>query len=263
MRLFFKTRNFNNFGQSPIRGQSKLLIILLSILIPLNNTKAQESDENMCPAIWYQSEKCEPTEELKCTCENCTKDDKCKCIIELKNDTGTITGNLKSPFMRRYEALVYIEKVEGKRFVLPRKNPVIDQKNLIFVPHILPLLIGSIVDFPNSDSVRHNVFSPPTCCKPFNLGTYEAGIIKNLTFDKECVVPLLCNVHAEMSAFVIVLQNPYFSITDKEGKFTIRNVPQGEYNLTFWHEKLKPVVQKNTVTSQKTTEVIFKELKIK
>lgn len=250
------------------------LIYILSITIPLLDSGAfgleplvegsvRPQENNMCPAIWYQSERCNPDEKTKCICDECTKDDKCKCIIELKKDTGTITGNLKSPFMRRYEAVVYIEKIEGKKFILPGKNAVMDQKNLIFVPHILPILVNSTVDFPNSDTVRHNVFSPPTCCKPFNLGTYSVGITKSVTFDKEGVIPLLCNVHAEMSSFIIVLQNPYFSITDKEGNFTIRNVQQGEYNLIFWHEKIKSVSKKVTITIEKTTEVIFERLETK
>lgn len=182
---------------------------------------------------------------------------------EENKSTGTITGVIKNPIIRVKEAAVYVEKAEDRRFELPRENPVIDQVNLVFVPHVLPVLVGTIVDFPNSDTVRHNVFSTPKSVNQFNLGTYDVGVVKQITFEKEGVVSLLCNVHAEMSAYVIVLQNPYFAVTDKQGKFTIRNVPPGRHRLTFWHESLKSETIEIDVIEQKTTEVEFKDLKRK
>lgn len=182
---------------------------------------------------------------------------------EENKSTGTITGVIKNPIIRVKEAAVYVEKVEGKRFELPGKNPVIDQINLVFVPHVLPILVGTTVDFPNSDTVRHNVFSTPKSAKQFNLGTYDVGVVKQITFEKEGVVSLLCNVHAEMSSYVIVLQNPYFAVTDKQGKFIIRNVSPGRHRLTFWHESLKSETIEIDVIEQKTTEVEFKDLKRK
>lgn len=182
---------------------------------------------------------------------------------EENQSTGTISGIVINPIIRRYEAVVYIEKVERERFELPKNNPVMDQVNLVFVPHVLPILVGTTVDFPNSDTVRHNVFSTPKSTKQFNLGTYDVGVVKQITFEKEGVVSLLCNVHAEMSAYVIVLQNPYFAVTDKQGKFIIRNVPTGKHRLTFWHETLKSGAIEIDVVEQKTTEVEFKDLKRK
>jgi len=106
-----------------------------------------------------------------------------------------------------------------------------------------------------NDMVRHNVFSPPDCCNQFNLGTYDVGSSKPVTFDKTCEVPLLCNVHAEMAAFVAVMDNSYFAVTSKDGSFTIDNVPPGNYKLKTWHKKLKSVTQDVTVEGGKTTEV--------
>ncbi len=83
------------------------------------------------------------------------------------------------------------------------------------------------------------MFSPPGSAKVFNLGTYDVGVIKSVVFDVIGETPLLCNVHAEMAAYVVTLQNPYFVITDKTGAYTIKDVPQGKYTLTTWHEKLK------------------------
>ncbi len=203
--------------------------------------------------------------------------------------TGIIKGLVKSPWVRRYLAVVYVEDIsrftckahpavvlpsEGKcpecgadlvagGFPLPSKNPVMDQKNLVFTPHVLPVMVGTTVDFPNNDTVQHNVFSPPKCAKQFNLGTYGVGVTKQMTFETVGEVPLLCIVHPEMNAFIVVLQNPYFSMTDKKGAFTIKDVPDGTYRLTFWHQRLRPKSAEVTVGTGETAEVTFKGLKKK
>jgi plastocyanin len=138
--------------------------------------------------------------------------------------------------------VVYIDKIAGKTFTPPAKHPIMDQSNMTFVPHVLPVLIGTTVDFPNSDVVRHNVFSP-TKMKRFNLGTYPAGVTKTVTFDKPGKVVLLCNVHPEMSAYILVVETPYFAVTGKDGKYKLENVPPGKYRLVTWHEKLNPKAQ--------------------
>lgn len=90
-----------------------------------------------------------------------------------------------------------------------------------------------------------------------DLGTYDVGTSKPVIFDKSCEVPLFCNVHAEMSAFVVVLDNPYFGVTAKDGSFTINNVPPGTYKLKTWHEKLRYEEQDVKVEGGKTVEADF------
>ena len=102
------------------------------------------------------------------------------------------------------------------------------QKGLVFAPHILPVLKGSTVDFTNDDSVAHNVFSPPGAATRFNLGLYGVGVKKTVTFDNLGEVPLLCNVHPEMLGYIIVLQNPYFALTDNAGKYEIKECASGD-----------------------------------
>ncbi|MCH7911089.1 MAG: hypothetical protein IIB38_15935 [Candidatus Hydrogenedentes bacterium] len=194
-----------------------------------------------------------------CTCAQCTADDQCECVVALKKNTGIISGQLISGYMRKYPAVVYVEEMAGMQFSLTSKNPILDQSHLIFIPHMLPVLVNSTVDFPNNDSVRHSVFSAPKSIQSFNLGTYPVGVTKQVTFEKEGTSLLLCHVHAEMSAFVVVLQNPYFAKTDR-GHFVIRNVSPGEYNLTFWNEKLKSKSIPVTVTAGETTQVQFDKL---
>ena len=179
--------------------------------------------------------------------------------IEVKVENGgAITGTVKCKRVRYPEnVVVYIEKIGDNKFPAPEEHGVVDQFNLTFVPHVIAIQMGTTIDFPNSDSVRHNVLSPPDCPIQFNLGTYDVGVVKHVTFDKLGEIPLLCNVHAEMSAFVLVLENPYFSLTGKDGVFKIENVPAGSYKLSAWHERLKTITKDVTVEAGKTASVDF------
>ncbi|MCL5029186.1 MAG: carboxypeptidase-like regulatory domain-containing protein [Bacteroidetes bacterium] len=137
--------------------------------------------------------------------------------------------------------LVYIEYVDGS-FAPPEKHVVMDQKNLMFHPKILPILLGTTVDFLNSDNVFHNVFTPTECAGSFNLGTWPTGEIRSHTFnDANCFVTILCDVHPDMQAWIAVLQNPFFVQTNKSGEFEIKNVPQGKYILKVWYPFYKTV----------------------
>lgn len=172
---------------------------------------------------------------------------------------GTIKGTVNSPYVSRFPALVYIDHVNGS-FPPPKKNPHMSQKGLVFRPHILPILKGSTVDFTNDDTVRHNVFSPPGSATAFNLGIYGPGVERSQKFDHLGEVPLLCSVHPDMSAFVIVLQNPYYALTDSAGAFEIKDVPAGTYQLKVWDEKIKGAPLQVTVEAGKTATVEFKGL---
>lgn len=140
------------------------------------------------------------------------------------------------------DVVIFIERIPGKTFTPPAAPVVIDQKNLAFQPHVVPVLVGTRVSFPNSDEVRHNVFSP-TKGAAFDLGSFSMGVSRNRVFDVPGVVTLLCNVHAEMSAYVIVAETPYFAVSDREGRFAIPAVPPGRYELVAWHERAKVVRQ--------------------
>src|SRR5262245_26710547 len=134
-------------------------------------------------------------------------------------------------------AIVYIDKIPGKQFAPPANPVVLDQVNLKFVPHVLAVLVGTTVAFPNSDEIRHNVFSPGP--PRFDLGTYPQNTTKYRLFDKPGVWTMLCNVHAEMSAYVVVAETPYFATTGRDGKFVLKDVPPGKYTVRVWHEKAK------------------------
>lgn len=158
------------------------------------------------------------------------------CLTGALASAGEISGTV-SGVTDLENVIVYVENAPGP-FSPPAALAVMDQHNMRFVPHVLPVLSGTTVDFPNSDTVRHNVFSPSRA-KKFNLGIYPRGMSKKQVMDipGAQVVSLLCAIHAQLAAFVLVLQNPYFVIPDKDGSFTLRGVPPGSYTLIAWHEK--------------------------
>ncbi len=156
-------------------------------------------------------------------------------------------------------AVVYIDKIPGKRFTAPASPAILDQVNLTFTPHVLPVLVGTTVAFPNSDEIRHNVFSPGP--PRFDLGTYPQKTTKYRLFDSPGVWTMLCNVHAEMSAYVIVAETPYFAKTDKDGRFILKDVPPGKYTLKVWHEKSKPATVPIDVADTATMIIPAIELK--
>lgn len=152
--------------------------------------------------------------------------------------TGTIAGDVATPSAKtRAGTIVYLEKVPGP-FRPPAEPITIDQQGMKFTPRVLPLLRGSTVAFKNSDPVRHNVFTPDG--DKYNLGTWATGESKTHTFAKSGLYRQLCNVHPEMEAFILVLDNPFFAVTDEQGKFKLENVPAGTYTLKSWSEKLAP-----------------------
>lgn len=137
------------------------------------------------------------------------------------------------------DAVVYIAEVPGKTFAPPAEHAKVDQLNLVFRPHVLPVLIGTTVDFLNSDAVLHNVFSPDDCAEKFNLGTWPKGQVRSFPFKKECTATLLCKVHPEMEAFVVAVPTPYFAVTKPDGSYLIGDAPEGSFTVKVWHPRLK------------------------
>lgn len=172
---------------------------------------------------------------------------------------GGIVGTVKAKGAKNGgDAVIYVEKVPGKTFAPPKEHLRMDQKNMTFVPHVMPVLTGTTVDFLNSDDVLHNVFSPDKCAEKFNLGSWPKGQTKSYTFkDAGCNVTLLCNVHPEMEGFIIVLDNPYFAVSAKDGSYAIKDVPAGTYTLKIWHQKLKGADVKVEVPEKQNATVDF------
>jgi plastocyanin len=165
---------------------------------------------------------------------------------------ATISGKVSSG---KGESVVYVEAIAGKTFPAPAKSIVIDQKKLLFQPHIAVVEVGTTVEFLNSDKVAHNIFWPAVSGNKklgHNLGTWPTGEKRNFKFDTPGVVPLLCNVHPEMSGYVIVSPTPYFAETDADGNYKIADVPNGAYTVTAWHEGTKLQSKPVTVSGDAT-----------
>lgn len=152
---------------------------------------------------------------------------------------GTITGTVTWGPQRLSNVVVYIERVEGT-FHPSQETAIMNQQNLTFVPHVLPVLVGATVDFFNNDGVLHNLHTFLGRETLFNVAMPKYIKKKSMVFQKEGVVLLLCDVHREMSAYIVVLQNPFFALSDEQGGFAIEDVPPGSYTVKTWHEKLKP-----------------------
>ena len=152
---------------------------------------------------------------------------------------GTITGKVTSGSGEEVsDAVVYVGAIPGKSFPAPRKHALMDQKNLTFVPHVLPVQEGTTVDFANSDSVDHNVFSPDPCAPAFDLGTWGKGGVRSHTFASPCKAVILCSIHPDMEAFVVAVPTPYFARTDGDGAYAIQGVPDGSYTVHAWAPNL-------------------------
>lgn len=139
-----------------------------------------------------------------------------------------------APDVRR--GLVYLDVAPRSAF--DDREPgraVMDQRNETFLPRLLAVQTGTTVDFPNSDSTYHNVFSLSRA-RRFDLGRYAAGKTKSVRFDRPGVVRVFCDIHSHMSAFVVVFNHPYFRVTDADGRFRIDNVPAGTYTVVGWYE---------------------------
>jgi len=154
-------------------------------------------------------------------------------------------------------SVVYVESVAGKTFPAPAAPLQMDQKSLLFQPHILIAPVGATVEFLNSDKVQHNIFWPAVNGNKklgHNLGTWPTGEKRAFKFETAGIVPLLCNVHPEMSGYIIVTPTPFYAETDAAGSFKIANVPDGTYSVTAWHEGFKTQSKPVTVAGAATAD---------
>jgi plastocyanin len=119
------------------------------------------------------------------------------------------------------------------------KPPRLVQRNKTFEPHVLIVPVGTVVEFPNQDPFFHNIFSLYDG-KRFDLGLYESGSKRTVAFDRPGVSFLFCNIHAEMSAVIVVVETPYFGLSDSSGHVVIPNVPDGRYQINIWYERSLP-----------------------
>lgn len=168
----------------------------------------------------------------------------------------------KVDYAAMHDFVVYIEGSVGTNSA-PSTNVVsvttkkVAQHDAMFSPHVLPVEVGTTVEWPNNDDIYHNVFSMSDA-KQFDLGLYKGDPKdKRVTFDKVGRVDVFCSIHENMHCIVLVLENPYFAATDDDGNYKIRNVPPGTYKLKAWHERLPADEKEITVPASGEVKVNF------
>lgn len=136
----------------------------------------------------------------------------------------------------RRTAVVYLDTAPRQAFeVVPARRARMDQRREQFVPHVLAVTVGTVVDFPNNDLLFHNVMSLAPG-NAFDLGRYPRGQSRSVRFDTPGIVPVICDIHTHMSAYVLVFSHPFFSVTDAQGRYTLANVPAGTHTVKVWSE---------------------------
>ncbi|HJZ87028.1 MAG TPA: hypothetical protein VKN99_17770 [Polyangia bacterium] len=154
---------------------------------------------------------------------------------------GTLTGTLKleGPYASAGgAAVVALTPQAGPRRPHRPGHYTMEQLQKNFRPHVLAVAVGSTVAFPNHDVFFHNVFSLSPA-KKFDLGVFDQNKSRDVTFEQPGVVQILCNLHALMMGWIVVLDEPYFTLVEDGSRFTMRDLPPGRYRVRVWHERSK------------------------
>jgi hypothetical protein len=170
----------------------------------------------------------------------------------------TVTGQvLGSDGKGIAEAVVFLDAPPVKTPQPPLDQATMDQISKTFMPHVLPIVVGTEVRFPNRDQISHHVYSFSRT-KTFELPLYKGENAPPVLFDKPGVVKIGCNIHDWMSAIILVLPTPHFAMTDVEGRFKLTGLPPGKYTLVAWHEQAR----EKTADTAQHIEVAARDLEL-
>ena len=180
------------------------------------------------------------------------------CAFAALASAGTIVVDVRDPKAAPLLDAVVYAAPEGREMPPAARAAVMDQKNKTFIPHVLPVQVGTSVKFPNSDDIQHQVysFSP---AKTFNLPLYKGTPANPIVFTAPGVVTLGCNIHDTMNGYIVVVETPYFEKTEVSGRVELRNLPAGKYVVRVWHPDMKeePAQQIVTVSEADRPELAF------
>ena len=205
-----KYNSVSDFGLRPFRminrARNRLLVLLLLALqFSAYSTNAHDAEDAAAPAN----------------------------TISGKVDIVTMSGEHKQD---RSNIVVFVEGATLPDKPQPMQDSTrIGHKGKRFSPEVLPIVRGDSVDFFNDDDIFHNVFSLSRT-QPFDLGVYPKGSSRMLRFDRTGLVRIYCNLHPNMVGNILILNNPYFAVTDPNGSYTISGIPDGKYRLRVWSE---------------------------
>jgi plastocyanin len=171
-------------------------------------------------------------------------DPKCQALHPTGLERQTIDtsgGGLKDVF-------VYVKSGLPGSYPAPSEPVLLDQHGCMYSPHIVTVQAGQPLKIRNSDDTLHNIHPRPAVNQEFNIGQPRQGMESTKTFDKpEIMIPVGCDVHPWMRAYIAVLNHPFYAVTKEDGTYEIKGLPPGEYEIEAWHEKLKNQTQKITV----------------
>jgi hypothetical protein len=154
---------------------------------------------------------------------------------------------------------VYVKDgLAARLYPVPTTPAVLDQQRCWYVPRVLGVQVGQQLTIRNSDPLLHNVHGEGAINQPFDVGTPVEGVEVKRTFaTREVMVPVKCNVHNWMNAYIGVVEHPYFAVSDQSGRFSIAQLPPGSYTLEIWHEKFGTQTQQVTVNAKETKDLTF------
>jgi len=161
---------------------------------------------------------------------------------------GELIGQVTSRGRPVRQAVLFVEELREPPV---HERAIMDQRNRTFIPHVMVVQVGTRVEFPNNDTVYHNVFSTRDG-KPFDLGLYPVGRTREVVFRQPGLIRLFCNIHSNMSASIWVVENSHFAVTDRAGRFRISGVPDGTRVMRVWHERLGTRRLSTTVPAEGT-----------
>jgi plastocyanin len=174
---------------------------------------------------------------------------------DVRPDPSALGMGLPRDVQDRRRSVVYLKSAPRGAFDLPPdRHARMNQRDERFIPHVLAIIAGTWVDFPNTDRTYHNVFSLSKT-KSFNLGRYAAGRSQSVLFDQPGEVRVFCEIHSHMSAFILVFAHRFYAMTDEDGRYRIDGVPPGTYTLVVWNEAIRGDPPERTVTMTETGDV--------
>lgn len=176
---------------------------------------------------------------------------------EAYGSDGPMTQEVVAQDGKLANVFVYVTNFEGSA-PASGETPVLDQHNCRYTPHVLGVQTGRSFTIRNSDDLLHNINANPSQNRGFNISQPRAGIESTQSFRvQEVMIPVSCDVHGWMNAYIGVVDHPYFAVSGPDGSFTIANVPPGEYDVEAWHERYGTLTGTASVTAQGTAEVTF------
>lgn len=168
------------------------------------------------------------------------------CQKEHKEGLERKTVDVKDGGLK--DVFVYVKSGVTGTYPAPTEAVELDQQGCMYKPHVVALQIGQPLKIKNNDETLHNIHPRPTVNQEFNIGQPRKGMESIKSFDKkEVMIPVGCDVHPWMRSYISVLDHPFFAVTDADGKFEIKGLPAGEYEIEAIHEKLKNTTGKITV----------------